>query len=338
MEKTQRHRSEILRVLGKSTAPATSARIAKDLELAGYQLSERTVRLYLTQLDEEGLTSPRGRRGHVITDRGLAELHAAPIVEGVGFLSAKIDQMTFNMSFDLATRTGTVVVNLSLVNPRELAECADQVCEVFAKGYAMGNRIALLAPGETLGTVTVPPGRVGFCTVCSITLNGVLLKHGVPTASRFGGLLEVREGRPLRFVQAILYEGTTIDPLEVFSRSGMTNYLGAIRNGNGLIGASFRELPADSRELVLNMTDRLIAVGLGGLLEVGLPGHPLLGQAVNHGRLGAVIAGGLNPIAILDELGHRVESRALAGLLDYHRLFPYDELAKALKASSRVTS
>jgi len=58
----------------------------------------------------------------------------------------------------------------------------------------------------------------------------------------------------------------------------------------------------------------------------------LLGQSVTHGRLGVVIAGGLNPIAILDELGHRVESRALAGLLDYHRLFPYDELPRALKA------
>ena len=180
MEKTQRHRVEILQVLSKLQTRAASARITRALEASGHPLSERTVRLYLRQLEQDGLTESQGRQGHLITEHGLAELRAAHVVEGVGFLSAKIDQMTFNMSFDLATRTGSVVVNVSLVDPRRLAACAEQVCEVFAKGYAMGNRVALLAPGETVGQLTVPPDRVGFCTICSITLNGVLLKHGIP--------------------------------------------------------------------------------------------------------------------------------------------------------------
>ncbi|MHB8865913.1 MAG: DUF128 domain-containing protein [Pirellulaceae bacterium] len=332
MEKTQRHRVEILQVLSKLPSRTASARITRALESSGHPLSERTVRLYLRQLEEEGLTESRGRQGHLITEQGLAELRAARVVDGVGFLSAKIDQMTFNMSFDLATRTGSVVVNVSLVDPQRLAACAEQVCEVFAKGYAMGNRVALLSPGETMGQLTVPADCVGFCTICSITLNGVLLKHGIPTNSRFGGLLELRAGCPTRFVEIIYYDGTTIDPLEVFIRSHMTDYLGAIRTGHGLIGASFRELPADSREMVLNLSARLTAVGLGGLMEVGLPGQAVLGQAVHQGRLGAVIVGGLNPIAILEELDHRVESRALAGLLDYHRLFPFEELSKVLRA------
>ncbi len=332
MEKTERHRVEILRVLGKLKTRAASAQITRALDSGGHPLSERTVRLYLKQLEQEGLTESLGRQGHVITERGLAELRAAHVVEGVGFLSAKIDQMTFNMTFDLATRTGSVVVNVSLVDPRQLATYAEQVCEVFAKGYAMGDRVALLAPGEAIGPLIVPSGRVGFCTICSITLNGVLLKHGIPTTSRFGGLLELRSGNPTRFVEIIYYDGTTIDPLEVFIRSGMTDYLGAIRDGNGLIGASFRELPGDCREVVMNLSARLTAIGLGGLLEVGLPDQPVLGQSVGRGRLGAVIVGGLNPIAILAEMDHRVESRALAGLLDYHRLFPFEELPKALRA------
>ena len=334
MEKTQRHRVEILQVLSKLQERAPSGRITAALEASGHPLSERTVRLYLRQLENEGLTESQGRQGHVITEQGLAALRAAHVVDGVGFLSAKIDQMTFNMSFDLATRTGTVVVNVSLVDPQQLAGCVDQVCEVFAKGYAMGNRVALLDAGETVGKLTVPPGRVGFSTICSITLNGVLLKHRIPTTSRFGGLLELRGGCATRFVEIIYYDGTTIDPLEVFIRSGMTDYLGAVRSGNGLIGASFRELPADSREAVLNLSNRLTAVGLGGLLEVGLPGQPVLGQAVPHGRLGAVIVGGLNPIALLQEMDQRIESRALAGQLDYHRLFPFEELPDALRLRS----
>ncbi len=331
MDKTERHRTEILNVLSRSSGPVSSAEISHHLAGAGYLLSERTVRLYLQQLDTEGLTLPHGRRGRTITEKGLDELRVADVMQRVGYLSAKIDQMTYNMTFDLATRTGKLVVNTSIVDPQHLAGSLDKVCQVFAKGYAMGNRCAVLGPGESVGDVTVPPDKVGFCTVCSITLNGVLLKHGVPTTSRFGGLLELRNGLAVRFVEMIHYDGTSIDPLEVFIRSGMTNYSGAIRDGNGLIGASFREMPDDSRDLVLNLSERLSAVGLGAFLEVGLPGQPVLGLPVNHGRIGSVVIGGLNPIAILEEMGHRVYSRALSGLLDYTRLYSYEELPATVK-------
>ena len=78
-----------------------------------------------------------------------------------------IDRMTYDMTFDLVTRTGLVVVNTSLVDPRHLAACEEQVCKVFACGYAMGNLLALLPPGETLGDLTVPKDKLGVCTVCS---------------------------------------------------------------------------------------------------------------------------------------------------------------------------
>ena len=294
-------------------------------------MSERTIRLYLNELDAEGLTESQGKRGRLITEKGLTELHAAQTLQRVGYLSAKIDQMTYAMTFDLATRTGQVVVNTSLVNPGQLAECMDDVCRVFAQGYAMGNRLALLAPGETLGEMTVPQDKVGFCTVCSITLNGVLLKHGIPTLSRFGGLLELRESRPTRFVEMIDYDGTSIDPLEVFIRSRMTNYMGAIRDGNGLIGASYREMPEDARDRVVQLGERLSAVGLGAFMEVGLPGQTVLELPVSPGRIGSVVIGGLNPIAVVEEMDYRVYSRALAGLLDYSRLFSFEELPDALK-------
>jgi len=331
MDKKERNRTAILGALEKSSTPVSSVRLAQLLAVAGHNLSERTIRLYLNALDEEGLTESRGKRGRVITEKGRAELRAAQTFQRVGYLSAKIDQMTYAMTFDLATRTGRVVVNTSLANPRQLSECVDDVCKVFADGYAMGNRLALLAPGERLGNLTVPQDKVGFCTVCSITLNGVLLKHGVPTISRFGGLLELRERQPTRFVEMIDYDGTSIDPLEVFIRSGMTNYKGAIRDGNGLIGASYREMPEDARDRVVQLGDRLSAVGLGAFMEVGLPGQAVLEVPVSPGRVGSAVIGGLNPIAILEEMGHRVYSRALAGLLDYSRLFSFEELPQALK-------
>ena len=129
----------------------------------------------------------------------------------------------------------------------------------------------------------------------------------------------------------IHYDGTSIDPLEVFIRSGMTDYHGAIRTGNGRIGASFREMPADSRELVLHLADQLEMIGLGAFLEIGLPGQPILGVPVLPNRIGSIVIGGLNPIAILEESGKKVTSRALAGLIEFNRLYHYELLADRLR-------
>ncbi len=330
-ERKKRKESLILTVLKNASGPLSSARISEELHFLGHEVSERTVRLYLQETDQAGLTRSVGKKGHQLTEEGLNEVESSHIIEKVGFLSAKIDQMTYRMNFDLYTTSGTVVVNMTVVEPSQVARNAEYIKKVYADGYAMGNLLTLLGPGDGLGHVTVPEGMVGVGTVCSVTLNGVLLKHGIPTTSRFGGLLELQDKKATRFVEIIMYEGTSIDPLEVFIRSGMTNYMGAIKTGNGRIGASFREIPAESRDLVEQLAEKLKRVGLGGFLTVGRPGQALLDIPVNEGRAGAIVIGGLNPVSVLEETGVRAYSRALAGLMDFSRLFHYEELDARIK-------
>ncbi len=320
-----------MRVLKEEPGPVTSNRVSDVLSAAGEDISERTVRLYLKQMDTEGYTRAMGRKGRILTDRGLDYLRVEQVVQRVGYLSAKIDQRTYAMTFDLARRSGTVVVNTSIVDPRVLARYIGEICKVFSCGYAMGTRVMLAGPGETVGDITIPPGKVGFCTVCSVTLNGVLLKHGVPIASRFGGLLELRDTKARRFVELIHYDATSIDPLEVFIRSGMTSYRQAIRDGSGRIGASFRDMPADSRELVMHLAERLRDVGLGAFMTIGLAGRTVLDVPVSEGRVGAIVIGGLNPIAILEEAEIRIASRAMSGLVEFNRLYSYEELPERLE-------
>lgn len=232
------------------------------------------------------------------------------------------------MDFDLARRAGTVVVNVSLLEREQLDEAIARMTRVFAARLGVGRLAALFAPGERVGAVAVPAGKVGVGTVCSITFNGVLLDHGIPVVSRFGGLLELRGLKPTRFVELIHYEGTTLDPLEVFIRSGMTDYFGAVETGSGLGGASFREVPGNSRERVLAIARQMEEAGLSVVIEVGWPGRPLFDIPVSEGRLGVVVMGGLNPVAILEETGMRVRhTGAMAGLVDYRSLVPYGELA-----------
>ena len=325
MAKKNDKKMAILNVLKQQAHPVSSSQIRQLLTLSGLDYSERTIRLYLQEMDRSGLTQSFGKKGRCITATGLTELQSSQLITTPDYLSAKIDQMIYRMTFDLPMRSGTVVVNTSMVYPHQLASCMDKICQVFARGYGMGRLMTLLEPGEAIAELTVPPDKVGFCTVCSITINGVLLKHGILMRSSFGGLLKLKDGKAFRFVEMIHYDGTSIDPLEVFIRSGMTDYHGAIRDGNGLIGASFREVPAESRPRLVNIGQRLEEVGLGGIMELGLPGQPVLEIPVSHGRVGAIVVGGLNPIAILEEREHRIFSRALSGLLEYDRLFHYEE-------------
>jgi HTH-type transcriptional regulator, global nitrogen regulator NrpRI len=323
IDKTEKKKLAILRLLNEAGRPLGSAAITDKLRAQGLELSERTVRYYLLGLDREGLTEGEGKRGRTISTRGVRELQDARVIEKVGFLAAKIDQMAYNMDFDLARKSGSVVINVSLVNQAQLMNAAPYIQSVFAAGYSMGNLMTLLRPGERFGNVVVPDNMAGIGTVCSITINGVLLAHGIPTQSRFGGLLELRDRKPARFVQIITYEGTSIDPLEVFIASGMTELKGACSTGNGRIGVGFREMPADSIERVNELEGKLRQAGLGGILALGHPGQPLFDIPVSEGRVGAVLFGGLNPTAILVETAIKVHSRALAGFADYGSLFPY---------------
>ncbi|HBL22865.1 MAG TPA: hypothetical protein DDZ40_01965, partial [Deltaproteobacteria bacterium] len=109
------------------------------------------------------------------------------------------------------------------------------------------------------------------------------------------------------------------------------NYMGAVDSGSGRIGASFREFPAESRDLVEQLAEKLKRIGLGGLVRIGLAGQPLLDIPVNEGRVGAIVIGGLNPVSILEETGVRAYSRALAGLIDFSRLFRYEEMETRIK-------
>ncbi|MBP1730460.1 MAG: putative cytosolic protein [Deltaproteobacteria bacterium] len=331
MEKKRKKVLNILGVMKHSSSPLTSAKISSELLQLGHDVSERTVRLYLQEMDREGLVRSYGKKGHQVTEQGLNHLDLANILEKVGFLSAKIDAMTYRMNFDLNTTSGTVVINMTIVDPKQFGKHISLVSKVYADGYAMGHLLTYLAPGESLGHMEVPEGMIGVGTVCSITLNGVLLKHGIPTTSRFGGLLELQNRKPVRFAEIIMYDGTSIDPLEVFIRSGMTNYIGAVKTGSGRIGASFREFPAESRDLVEQLAEKLKRIGLGGLLTIGRPGQPVLDIPVNEGRVGAIVIGGLNPVSILEEKGIRAYSRALAGLVDFGRLFRYEEMESRLK-------
>jgi repressor of nif and glnA expression len=202
----------------------------------------------------------------------------------------------------------------------------------FEKGLRVSDLVGYADEGTHLGELIVPAGYVGFATVCSIVVNGVLLKHGVPMDSKFGGILQVKDGQPLRFVELIHYSGSSIDPSEVFIRGRMTSVREAAEQGEGKILANFREIPVPARPLVDQLIVSLRNAGIGGVLSIGEIGEPICQIPVDINRVGMILYGGLNPVACAHEKGVEVENRAMSTVMEYQELQNFWELCKGIQA------
>jgi repressor of nif and glnA expression len=311
-------RRQVLTALRDTGGPAGATRVARQLEMGGVEAHARTVRFHLLALEREGLVrTVTRRRGRVLTDRGSAELARAPAIGKLGLVAARIDALAYRMGFSATSGRGTIVVNTALVRRGYLERAIEEANHVVRAQLSLGDRILVAREGETIGDLHVPKDHVAIATVCSVTWTGILMKFGIPVTSRFGGLLEIRDGRPLRFTELIEYAGTTLDPLEVFIGAKMTSVRQCARTRSGVIGAGFREVPAlalNDVQTVRQLTQRR---GLGDILAVGRANQPLLGIPVSEGRAGIVVAAGLNPIAAMIEAGADVSIQSLAGLVDY---------------------
>lgn len=322
----ERKTLSILKTLRDSQEALGARVIARRLKDLGIELGERAVRYHLKLMDERGLTQLVGRDGRLITGPGVEELESALVRDKVGFAISRIELLAFRTTFDLRRHTGGVPVNISLFPQKEFRKALKVMKPAFSAGLCVSELVAVAEEGEALGELIVPQGKTALATVCSIVINGTLLKAGVPMNSRFGGILQMRGHKPLRFVELINYAGSSLDPSEVFIAAKMTSVAEVARNGDGKILANFREIPASSRPLVEGVVARLKEAGLGGVLVVGNASETVCEIPVELNRVGMVLLGGLNPVAAVAEAGIEIENHAMSTVVEYQKLMKFKEL------------
>ena len=334
MEKKEKNKYAILKVLEEAHRPLGSTRIAERLLSKGFDFSERTIRFYLLAMDREGFTENLGKKGRLITERGSEESAKENVINKVGYFTSELDHITCEMDFHITRKTGTLALNYCLIPRDQLEYIYPLVQTVLFTGYGMGELIGLAEEGEKIRDTVIPKKTVGVGSLCCINFNGILLAHGIPTTPKFGGLLEIKNGNPERFVEIICYDGTSLDPLEIFIKSGMTGILNLAQTGSGRICVSFNEIPATGRDRVVELSRLAKKAGLGNIISIGWPGEPLLGIPVREGRVGFITACGLNPIAALEESGYEINHRFLHASADYQTLFHYEDLGNRLFPSN----
>ena len=232
------------------------------------------------------------------------------------FINNRIEDLAMEVSYDPLENTGKIIFNLSLI-PKESLEAAIRIFKnAYRAGLSVSDRVRFFDEGARLEGLTVPEGFAGICTMCTITLDGILMRKGIPIQPVGGGLAEIVDRVPRRFTHMILYEATTIDPLEVLVAQDLTSIVRVMKEGSGTILANLRQCHMEAESLVIGLLDDFSDVGFTGILEVGAPNVPILGVSTSSQYFGVAMVGGTNPMAALKEEGIRVVTKALKGVMD----------------------
>ena len=299
----QRKIIEILRILSEAENPVGARKIGDMLNERGYNIGERAVRYHLSILDEQGFTKKHGYHGRTITDHGRRELEEALVTDRLNFVMTKVESMIYKSSFDPQKGDGDVVVNLSIIAKDRLDD-AIRLLEEVASSNLISPQIKLADEGELMCGEIVPEGRSVIATLCSITVDGVFLKRGIPAELKFGGLVKIRDYKCDGFVEYIGYRGTTIDPIKIFLSKRMTDVSGAIK-GDGLILANYREVPVAAKEEVKKALTDLKSLKIGKWM---------------YDSSDIILYAGVNGIAYLEENGIKTDTRPNAALMPFKEL------------------
>lgn len=236
------------------------------------------------------------------------------------FVNHNIEDFAIQVTFDPAAGKGNVVYNLSLIKNEDLEFAISVLKDANKTGVSVSGLVKFYSTGEKIANFVIPPGCTGICTMCSITFDGLLIRRGIPINPIGGGVVEIEDRTPIRFTHIILYEYTTIDPLQVLISQKTTSVTNVMRRGSGNILANIREFHMEAEHLVGSVLDELSSSSYSGILEVGMPNLPLLGVPVSPQYVAIAAIGGTNPMAAIREGGRWVQIQAMKGLMDIREM------------------
>jgi HTH-type transcriptional regulator, global nitrogen regulator NrpRI len=319
---------DLLRLVDRH-GPIGSIQLFELMQLHGYNIKDRAIRVLLSELDELGLTEKVPGRGRQLTARGRSELERGDVNTRLEQLRARIATLTSRVSYDPADDTGALVSSAAFLADSDVDAALDLVDKLGT--LPLGPLPIALedsSPDE--------PEDVRLITASSITLDGVLLAHGVDASISNSGVLEYepteassddeiipdRGGKIVRYVDIINGEGSSIDVVSLLIEAGRTDTKSVIERGErGLLVGDSREFPInrleEARTLAVSTQD-----ALGGALEFRRPreGHQPGGSSPwAFGSITYVGPGELL-LSVLSEYGLAAHWETLYGTIERNEL------------------
>ncbi|HEY9246678.1 MAG TPA: NrpR regulatory domain-containing protein, partial [Candidatus Methanoperedens sp.] len=271
-------------------------------------------------LDERGLTKRLGYDGRIITGQGINELNNALVGDRLGFIISRIEKLIYDTTFDLKTHQGNVIINTSIIDKNDIDRTLEIIRHIICSDYPISPYMKLIEEGTITSDFRIPEGKIGLATMCSITVDGILLKNGIPVNTRYGGILAVKDKKPDHFEDIIIYNGTTVDPMRIFISRKMTRVLDTVDKGSGKLLANLREIPASALSEAEKLLESVMRYRIGGIARVGEPGFPVFNAPVDKGKVGVVVYAGVNAMAAVEETGIKVNTYPISTVMDFKEL------------------
>ncbi|ELY98089.1 DUF128 domain-containing protein [Natrialba asiatica] len=332
---------DLLRLVDRH-GPIGSIQLVELMQLHGYDIKDRTIRLTLSDLDDLELTEKVPGQGRRLTQRGRNELEQGDVSSRLEQIRARIAALTSRVSYDPIEDTGALVASAAHLE----SDAVDDALELVSRleSLPLGPIPISLedsAPGE--------PGDTRLLVPSSITLDGVLLAHGVNADLTTAGILEYEPvhvddefsdgdrqlqsgGRITRYVDVINGEGSSIDVISLLIEAGRTDVLTLLETeseGPGLLVGDGRQFPInryeEARDLAVASRD-----AIGGVLDFRRPREqdklPNGSSAWAFGSLTYVGVGEL-VLAALSEAGLTDEWDTLYGTVERNSFEPVAAVA-----------
>ena len=222
------------------------------------------------------------------------------------FLLSKSWNLIQQVNFDVEKQKGEILANISYVNKDDLSEAIGIMEETY------NNNPKYINPYYKVINHPTDDDKVGIATVCSLSIDGILINNGIMSTPKYSGLLELTE--PPLFIDLISYNGTTLDPHKIFLSKKMTSITG--KNGPNKILASVKEIPYISREHAVEFLNVLNNIGFS-IYKIGKPREVVYNSKVDNYNFGVITGGGLNSVGAIKEEGLDIELKATEKLIPF---------------------
>ncbi|SEK80652.1 hypothetical protein SAMN05216439_1510 [Methanobrevibacter gottschalkii] len=227
----------------------------------------------------------------------------------ISFLLSKTWNLIQQVNFDIEKRKGDIISNVSFIDKDKI----DKSLSVMEETY--NDNPKYINPYYKLINHPTNDSKIGIATICSLSIDGILIDNGIMSNPKYGGLLELTE--PPLFIDLISYNGSTEDPHKIFLAKNMTSI--TRNNGSNKILASFKEIPYISREHSVQLLEILNNIGFS-IYKIGKPREVTYNAKADNYNFGIVTGSGLNTIGAIKEKGIDVEVKAIEKLLPFEKM------------------
>lgn len=235
--------------------------------------------------------------------------HKQNIQSNISFILSKSWNLIQQVDLDIEKKSGNIIANISYINKEDL----DEAIKTMQESYELNKKY--VNPHFQIISHPEDEEKVGIATICSLSIDGLLIKNGIKSMPKYGGLLELTE--PPLFIELISYTGSSIDPHKIFIAKNMTSIISDNRPKRVL--ASLKEIPFVARDHSVYLLDKLSKLGLP-IYKIGKPRELTYNAKVDNYYFGLVTGSGLNTIAAIKEKGIDIEVKATTKLMPFENM------------------